>query len=325
MRRKLRGMCSVSSASRLRVSVVFHFIFPAHPLDRRQPDEIFGEQVEAFQAAGFTVSLIGDDVIQERASLRGIPARSGVVYRGWMVTPDEYERLVAAIESVDATAFISKPEYLAAHYLPNWYPLIADFTPETRVYPLDVDIERELRALEWDSFFIKDYVKSLKTSVGSVVRDPAEIAKVLEEMAHFRGEIEGGICVRRVEDFLRDTEIRYFVIDAQPCSPLLSGVIPDVVRICAERIPSKFFSVDVVQRQDGELRVVEIGDGQVSDLVGWTAGRSRGLGPPPSEVSSRTKRRTVPIFECGRTYVRGWRFPVRTTVSRPWSRRGRPP
>jgi hypothetical protein len=31
--------------------------------------------------------------------------------------------------------------------------------------------------------------------------------------------------------------------------------------------------VDVVQRADGQLRIVEIGDGQVSDLVGWTPER----------------------------------------------------
>ncbi|WP_445304954.1 MULTISPECIES: ATP-grasp domain-containing protein [unclassified Microcoleus] len=36
---------------------------------------------------------------------------------------------------------------------------------------------------------------------------------------------------------------------------------------------SKFFSVDAVERQDGVKRIVEIGDGQVSDLVGWSAGR----------------------------------------------------
>ncbi len=257
--------------SRSGVPEVMHFMFPAHPLDQRRPDEIFAEQVGAFQAAGYSVSLIGDDVIREGARLRGIPARSRVVYRGWMLAPDEYERLVAGIESVDATAFISKTEYLAAHYLPHWYPLIADFTPETHVYPVDVDIERELRALGWDSFFIKDYVKSLKTSVGSLVRDPSEIAQVLEEMAHYRGEIEGGICVRRVEDFLPETEKRFFVINARPFAADLSDVIPDVVRICAERIRSKFFSVDVVRRSDGELRVVEVGDGQVSDLVGWPA------------------------------------------------------
>jgi hypothetical protein len=46
--------------------------------------------------------------------------------------------------------------------------------------------------------------------------------------------------------------------------------IPEIVRTCAERLPSKFFSVDVAQRADGVLRVVEVGDGQVSDLVGWS-------------------------------------------------------
>ncbi|MEG4579430.1 ATP-grasp domain-containing protein [Microcoleus vaginatus DQ-U2] len=33
-------------------------------------------------------------------------------------------------------------------------------------------------------------------------------------------------------------------------------------------IHSKFFSVDAVERQDGVKRIVEIGDGKVSDLVG---------------------------------------------------------
>jgi hypothetical protein len=49
-----------------------------------------------------------------------------------------------------------------------------------------------------------------------------------------------------------------------------SGPIPAIVLECAKRIRSRFFSVDVVQRSDGVFRVVEVGDGQVSDIVGWT-------------------------------------------------------
>jgi hypothetical protein len=49
--------------------------------------------------------------------------------------------------------------------------------------------------------------------------------------------------------------------------------VPDLVRVCAERLTSQFFSVDVARRRDGTLRVVEIGDGQVSDLVGWSPPR----------------------------------------------------
>jgi hypothetical protein len=49
------------------------------------------------------------------------------------------------------------------------------------------------------------------------------------------------------------------------------GAVPDVVTRVAGRIPSPFFSVDVIRRSDGVPRVVEVGDGQVSDLVGWSA------------------------------------------------------
>ena len=41
--------------------------------------------------------------------------------------------------------------------------------------------------------------------------------------------------------------------------------------LAASAVP--FFSVDVATRADGILRVVEIGDGQVSDLVGWESAR----------------------------------------------------
>lgn len=99
---------------------------------------------------------------------------------------------------------------------------------------------------------------------------------MVAELRDYRGRIEGGLCVRRVEDFVPGSEQRYFV---------LKGVgyaaggepVPRVVRQCAERIVSPFFSVDVARRSDGEMRVVEIGDGQVSDLVGWSAERFASL------------------------------------------------
>ena len=73
---------------------------------------------------------------------------------------------------------------------------------------------------------------------------------------------------RRVESFLPDTERRYFVLDG--VAHAASGDMPPIVHECAERLRSRFYSVDVVQRTDGQPRIVEVGDGQVSDLVGWT-------------------------------------------------------
>jgi hypothetical protein len=53
--------------------------------------------------------------------------------------------------------------------------------------------------------------------------------------------------------------------------------IPEPVAFCAEAIASSFFSVDVARRADGVDRIVEIGDGQVSDLSGWSVGRFVGI------------------------------------------------
>jgi len=248
---------------------VWHFLFPIGSTPDA-PDEMFADQHAALTEAGFTASICPDSVLAGFKPLRGIPIGSKVVYRGWMATAEEYAALIRAIERAGGVPLTSQQEYLTAHHLPNWYPLLAEFTPETRVFSPDADLVAELRALDWGSYFVKDFVKSLKSGRGSVVRDPADAPAVVSELREYRGRIEGGICVRRVEEFMPETEQRYFVLrgvvyagGAEP--------VPDVVRACAERVRSPFFSVDVVRRRDGVLRVVEVGDGQVSDLVGWSA------------------------------------------------------
>jgi hypothetical protein len=242
-----------------------HFVF--------SPDEMFDDQRAALAAAGFGVSECSDAVPAGARALRDVPPGSTVVYRGWMLNAREYVNLVAAIEACGATPLTSPREYLLAHHLPNWYPLLAEFTPETRTFATDADIVAELRALDWGLYFVKDYVKALKTGRGPILHDPAEAPELLALMREYRGTIEGGVCVRRVEEFVPDTERRYFVLNGAPFGPDPNEPVPDIVRACAERVPCPFFSVDVARRTDGALRIVEIGDGQVSDLVGWTVAR----------------------------------------------------
>jgi hypothetical protein len=230
------------------------------------------DEVTSLENAGFNTAAISLESL-ESSSPKINPVlwqNAQVIYRGWMLSPSDYEFLTNAIENVGASAFTSKTEYLATHYLPNWYPLIADLTPETKFYSVDDDLENELRTLGWEQFFIKDYVKSLKTSVGSIIDQASKIGIVIAEMQKFRGTIEGGICVRKVENFIPKSEKRYFVLRGKVFAASLNEEIPNIVEECAQRIESKFFSVDVVKRQDGVYRIVEIGDGQVSDLVGWS-------------------------------------------------------
>jgi len=47
--------------------------------------------------------------------------------------------------------------------------------------------------------------------------------------------------------------------------------MPEVVQVAAERIDRPFFTVDTILRRDGLTRIVELGDGQVSDRKQWSA------------------------------------------------------
>lgn len=247
-----------------------HLLYPSSPLRSRQPDEQYAAEVEAIRAVGFEVLFFSMENFQggDFRAIPALPARESILYRGWMMSAPEYESLVSNIIQAGAQPITSLENYLASHHLPNWYREISDLTPETRIFPADCDLEVELRTLAWPEYFIKDYVKSLKTSIGSRITKPEQISTVVAEMRKYRGTIEGGFCVRRVEKFLPDTERRYFVVEGAPHAA--TGDVPPIVHECAKRHLCPFYSVDVVQRTDGQLRVVEIGDGQVSDLVGWT-------------------------------------------------------
>lgn len=249
-----------------------HFLYPSDPLRTKKCDEVYAAEFVAVQEAGFETSVFPFEEFQA-GSLRPFPALqkdNTVIYRGWMLSATEYDAFISAVIEAGARPLSDTKTYLLAHHLPNWYPLIEEFTPMTRIFSVDTDLGAELNALGWNEYFIKDYVKSLKTSVGSRISTPEQAAKVVSEMLQFRGKIEGGFCVRQVENFLPQTEQRFFVMDSIPCS--MDAEIPAIVSDCARRVDSRFFSVDVVQRNDGKLRIVEIGDGQVSDIVGWTPG-----------------------------------------------------
>ncbi len=199
-----------------------------------------------------------------RVKLKNLPT----LYRGWMLSPSEYKNLYDVVANAGATMLTSPEHYEYCHYLPRWYESLKEFTPETLFFYEDDDIATELRQRGWTGCFLKDYVKSLSTDGGSVVTDLAQIQEVIAKMKKYRGQIEGGVCVRRLESFLSETEQRYFVFQGKTFS--IDGNIPDVVQKAVEKVSCSFFTVDVIQRSDGVLRIVELGDGQVSDRKQWT-------------------------------------------------------
>lgn len=255
---------------------MFHFLFPADCLEPQKVEEHFRPQADALCTRGHTISLVNDSAFHSGTALRGIPINTTVVYRGWMVRLPEYARLEAAVNECDATLLTNASTYALTHHLPLWYPQLQEFTAETHFITSAEQLLPQLQALNWSGYFLKDFVKSLKVDGGSIVRTPAEATRWLEQMLQYRDELEGGICIRRVESFETDTECRYFVLQGTPHAPD-NRPIPDPVQMAAQRIRSPFFTVDVAYTTEGQCRIVELGDGQVSDLVGWSAERFANL------------------------------------------------
>jgi hypothetical protein len=248
-------------------------LYPTDPFVPKQADEVYQPEYEAARAVGLPVALYShEDLISGALRVRetllpGTP----VLLRGWMLTVGQYETLADLLAGRHAPLFTCVAHYRLCHHLPEWYPQLQTYTPDTVFAPEGADYEVALSAKSWDRYFVKDHVKSLSTGRGSFCRSVVEIESVVKELRKYRGDIEGGVAIRQVEAFRRETEDRYFVVRGKAFSR--TGEIPDAVAVAARQIASPFFSVDTVLRDDGVLRIVELGDGQVSDRKQWTVGQ----------------------------------------------------
>lgn len=245
-------------------------LYPADAFNPKVADEAYAEEFTAAQAAELPVSIFSFEDFQS-GSFRARPAiQSGesILYRGWMMTPADYARLFEAIVFAGGAPITDIAAYTLCHHLPCWYSLLTEFTAETMVFAESDDIASGLATHGWDGCFLKDYVKSLSTDGGSLVRDLSAIPSVIAKMKKYRGKIEGGLCARQLEDYDTSTERRYFVWRGQARSD--TGDVPQIVAAAAGRVASPFFTVDVALRRDGVLRIIELGDGQVSDRKHWS-------------------------------------------------------
>lgn len=244
-------------------------IYPFNPLNPKEADEPYQEEFAFIKSAGVNCSLFDFDGlnIDEFKPKPAIENGELVLYRGWMLNPDKYKKLVAFIEGKGGIPVTNVENYLQCHHLPEWYEQCKKYTAESRFFPNNNELEENINMLGWDTYFIKDFVKSNSTGKGSIASSPAEAIEIVKLIEKYRGEIEGGIAVRRVENYLQETEIRYFVMRGKVYSP--NKEIPDILKSIATIIGAPFYSVDIIKREDGEYRVVEIGDGQVSDKKTW--------------------------------------------------------
>lgn len=266
-------------------------LVPTDPLDRHRVDEHFRAEAAAAREAGHAVGLVDHDALaagRSAEALVRIPeGDDDVVYRGWMLRSEEYQQLDERLVARGFHLRTSATDYRAAHELPGWFETLAAVTPEsvwTEGADLDAFADR-CRALGSGPGVLRDFTKSLKHYWDEAayipdVADTAAARRVAERFLELRAEdLVGGLVLRRFERFV-SAEARTWWVDgecrlvtAHPDTPATPAPSPDLTAVAplvaALNLP--FATVDMALREDGTWRVVELGDGQVSDRPASTA------------------------------------------------------
>ena len=244
-------------------------IYPGDYFDLNRIDENYEDEFNCARHNGLKCVLLSSQHLADgKIKFSESPEpHEPVIWRGWMLKKEEYRALYNAVKNYNTAMLVSPDDYASCHYITGWYELCSDYTPETVFLTECDDFEKITSRLKWSSYFVKDYVKSLTTSRGSIARNVEEIQEILTNIKQYRGEIEGGAVLRKVEDLKPETERRYFSFYGAVYSA--DDVIPAIVHKIAERISSPFFSIDMVETASSNLRLIEIGDGQVSDIKEW--------------------------------------------------------
>lgn len=248
-------------------------LYPCNPLNPQEPDQPFTDEWVAVQQLGISVSLFAYDDLSfgDFKPRPRIESGETVLYRGWMFNLIAYQAFTDLIYKSGGKTVTSAAEYAHCHHLNQWYSACADLTPETVFLEKGSNYLEQISHLNWDAYFIKDFVKSNTDAQGSIANTPEQAINIIERIEQYRGELEGGIAVRRVEQFLPQSEQRYFVVNGTAYSP--TSTVPALVQTVTERIDAPFYSVDIAQTLEGQERIVELGDGQVSERKTWSLDR----------------------------------------------------
>jgi hypothetical protein len=271
-------------------------LYCCDPLNPRRVDGHFAAEAAGVRACGGVVALIDHDALLRgdvEQAVERVPAGLGAGwYRGWMVPSDCYARLAQALGMRGGGLLVGPEQYRAAHELPGWYKAFERVTPASvwrscragRV-PAAHDLAELAGRLAPGPGIVKDFVKSRKDEWEQAcfirdLRDTAGLVRVVRAFVELQEEfLTGGVVLREYEPFVTPesvaAEVRVWWIDGRPVlltphpdSVFSRGLEPELgdVEAAVRGLGCRFVTTDVALRADGVWRVVEVGDGQVSDL-----------------------------------------------------------
>ncbi len=267
--------------------------------NKRIEPEYEGEKRSAVNA-GFDFSIISfEELVAGNVStalrfVRELEGRELGIYRGWMLTPAQYQLLYNGLLKRNIELINSPIEYKHCHYLPDSYQKIESTTPKSNWTKdlTDDSIRKMTGEFGNSSIIVKDYVKSEKHNWEEAcfipnASDYDVVKSVVDRFMELRGNsLNEGIVFRQFEEleFLTEhsksgmpltKEFRIFFANKKLVKVLnywdegeygeTQPELENFIEI-AKNIDSNFFTMDVAKKENGDWIIMELGDGQVAGL-----------------------------------------------------------
>ena len=263
-----------------------------------EPD--YEEEKKSAVNCGFNFSLISFEELTDgniATALRFVKEAENKelgIYRGWMLTPNQYRNLYDGLLKKNIELINSPAEYQYCHYLPDSYEKIETKTPKSNwTTELDNDSILKLTKEFGDSpIIVKDFVKSEKHNWEDAcfipnASDLDKVKLIVDKFIELRGNsLNEGLVFRQFE------ELEYLTEHSKSGMPLTKEFriffankkivkvfdywdegeygetkpeLDDFIEI-AQEIESNFFTMDVAKKKNGDWIIMELGDGQVAGL-----------------------------------------------------------
>lgn len=275
-------------------------IFCDSVIDHRTVEPDYEKEWKSAIKAGFNTSLISYEELTEgniSRALRFIKPLENLekaIYRGWMLTPKQYEALYQGLLDKNVKLTNTPSEYSHCHYLPNSYSRIESITPKSN-WTTNLNEKSILELTNefgGNSIIVKDFVKSEKHNWDDAcfipnASDKSKVKSVVDRFIELRGDsINEGIVFRQFEEleFLTQhsksgmpltKEFRIFFHNNEVVKVFdywdegeYGETKPELNKFkdIAKNIDSNFFTMDVAKKKNGDWIIMELGDGQVSGL-----------------------------------------------------------
>ena len=279
-------------------------LFCCDPGDSRAVDEAYEREAQAATDLGIEYHLFDYEALVNEGdpsrAVRRVPVQpeaTACAYRGWMLRPPQYRLFCEALAGKGIRLINDPAAYQHCHYLPESYSVIEGLTPRsvwmraTSEVSMDAIMEL-LRPFGSEPVIVKDFVKSRKHEWDEAcfipsASDRSGVERVVRRFVQLQDEdLSEGLVFR---EFVLFQPLAQHSKSGMPLTLeyrlfFLYGRLvywthywdegdygdyrPPVERFqdVAARIRSRFFTMDVARRTDGEWMIVELGDGQVAGL-----------------------------------------------------------